>query len=310
MKRERIIKNIIVIYVLITIMFFVQNPMYLKIYKSAIRNAGYIIKQGSEIETNGVVANPFDGIIMLLFPQYIKYKSRDWRCGILVLPLAIDNDRKNNYMTMKKAQSKMSWYMTFKRNGIDTPQVYMYNGSDGKKKEIRKVDENEDCLMKPDNGTEGAGIKVIKRGEYEKKGLKNYVLQERLSDYEGKIRHWRIISIRGKMVTVKIKENLKEGTITTNNANDDKVENLISEYKRYEEFINEYKYIHKDKVIEMCRKIEKLHIEEYNITPLMGWDIMITKEGPKCLEGNIGCGVPEMIREEYLRILKEEYSKI
>ena len=221
----------------------------------------------------------------------------------------MEQDKKGITMQM---QSKFFWYKIFAKHKLNTPKIFYYC-KDQKLQIINDVPENEQIfIMKPEYGTEGAGIKkcsVKDFNEYIKSINTNYILQEYIQDcfYEN-TRHFRINTtcVNGvpKVFSIDERKQINNKKVASNHANGGIV--TICHHNKCEFLsIVEQRYIKN-----ACNSLVKLHKDEFDVIPLIGWDVCLTCNGPYYFEGNIGAAIAEEIYPKYLRFIDDLYNKI
>lgn len=219
-------------------------------------------------------------------------------------PLILERDRINNYRVSKNVQSKYFWYETFTKYGISTPKVYYYNDQ-----LINQVDvENSVFIKKPEYGGEGAGIEKVSLKEYENTNYKYKVLlQEYLEDCHSK-------SARGVRVFTYC-ENKKArnyyiwfDTQTTNDFRTQahhKTVRVFCDLESCKELsIKENEYIRN-----LTVKLRKLHEDEFDIIPIMSWDMILTCDDAYVFEGNMCPTKTRSKNEELLKLFKKDLCR-
>jgi hypothetical protein len=246
---------------------------------------------------------------IILYP-FVALFDRKWKehygfTGELYeFPFILERDRINNYKVSKNVQSKYYWYETFTKYGISTPKVYYYND-----KRINEVDiDNSIFIKKPEYGGEGAGIEKVSLEEYKNTNYKYKVLlQEYLEDCHSK-------AARGVRVFTYC-ENKKArnyyiwfDTQTTNDFRTQahhKTVRVFCDLENCKELSRkENKYIR-----DLTIKLRKLHEEEFDIIPIMSWDMILTCDDAYVFEGNMCPTKTRSKDEELLKMFKKDLSK-
>jgi hypothetical protein len=265
-------------------------------------------------EKNYVFDNVVMGIIFIfLFPIICFIDPNNWkqkfggkRGELLMLPISLNNDDKN-YSLTSNMQSKLFWFDTFVKNKINTPKVICRSQHEPYNS---KFDINKSYIAKPNYGTDGSDI--IKT-TYKKYKLTNFktimILQEFHTDcFTKKSRHFRIVTQFKNnnsqlFYTIELKQS-KKNIVVSNKSNGgiSKIcKNNICSFLSSKEilFLNE-----------INTKLLKLHKKMFSIVPFIGWDIILTCDGPFALEGNIGAGMKfdDEMYELYCDEIEKEYE--
>ena len=225
-----------------------------------------------------------------------------------------DDHQENIRLRLTIIDSYYSTNMNRRYYGIEhISKLIFYYYKDQKLQIINDIPENEQIfIMKPEYGTEGAGVRkcsVKDFMEYIKSINTNYILQEYIQDcfYEN-TRHFRINTtcVNGvtKVFSVDERKQINNNKIASNHANggivtichDNKCEFLSIVEQRY--------------IKQACNSLVKLHKDDFDVIPLIGWDVCLTCNGPYYFEGNIGAAITEEIYPKYLRFIDDLYNKI
>ena len=227
---------------------------------------------------------------------------------LYILPIALQQDKTG--VTMKM-QSKLYWYSMFSQHNLNTPKVFYYKGK--KLQLINEMSNDESIfIMKPEYGTEGAGVKKCSSKEFFtfiKKTNTNYILQEYVRDcfYEN-TRHFRINTtfVNGvtKVFSIDERKQIDNNKIASNHANGGNV--TICEHNKCD-FLS---VVEQRNINKACKSFVKLHKIEFDVIPLIGCDVCLTCNGPYYFEGNIGAAITEEIYPKYMSFINELYNII
>lgn len=182
----------------------------------------------------------------------------------------------------EQLQSKMFWDEYLPKNGISVPKL---NATTNPYKEYVPIDPDEEYISKPEFGTGGDGVKIIKGRDVKQKPSEiNYLIQDKIGscDYDG-ARSYRIVTTYDGDVLARY-EFKNDETITSN----------ISSNKRAtaveHDNVPEIEYI----IDKLC----KLHVRDFNFCFSIGWDLMVECEDKDpafadvyVLEGNWPSGI-------------------
>lgn len=180
----------------------------------------------------------------------------------------------------EKLQSKMFWNEYLPRNGINVPKL---KATTNPYKEYDSIDPDGEYISKPEFGTAGDGVKIVK-GRDVKPSDVNFLIQDKIGscNYDG-ARSYRIVTTYDGDVLARY-EFKNEETITSN----------ISSSKRGIA-------VEHDNVPEIEDVIEKLcelHTRDFDFCFSIGWDFMVDCENKDptfpdvyVLEGNWPSGI-------------------
>lgn len=168
-------------------------------------------------------------------------------------------------------QSKMFWNEYFPQNDINVPKLYattkpfhIYDD----------LDPNKEYISKPEFGTTGNGIKVVKGGDV-KPTESNHLIQEKIEScgYDGS-RTYRVITSHDGEVLV-IYEFKNDENIVSNlmNGGSSKIQTDVPE------------------IAATVEKLRTLHVRDFDFCFTIGWDLMVDCDGVYALEGNWPSGL-------------------
>lgn len=227
----------------------------------------------------------------------------------IVLPISLQRDDKDYELT-KSMQNKLYWYKIFKKYNINTPEVFLYFDSN-KIIKINDFNKNETIyIMKPVYGTEGQNIKKITLPEFMKyiKTSKDQVLlQQYIKDcWTNNARNFRIVTFHDQNQTQVffVKENFQNNInkIASNVGNGGipkMCKNVECDFLTYKE---------QHLLMNISERLIHLHYSEFKIIPFIGWDVILSCDGPYLLEGNVGATMKNT--NEYYKKYVEHMKRI
>ncbi len=177
-------------------------------------------------------------------------------------------------------QSKLFWNKYLPTNGINVPKL---NVTTNPYKEYNLIDPGKEYISKPEFGTAGDGIKII-RGKDIKPTETNNLIQEKIGScgYNG-ARSYRVVTTYDGEVLA-IYEFKNDETITSNISSNKN--GVAEEHNNVPEIM--------DTVDKLC----KLHTRDFDFCFSIGWDLMVDCEDKEptftdvyVLEGNWPSGI-------------------
>jgi glutathione synthase/RimK-type ligase-like ATP-grasp enzyme len=180
----------------------------------------------------------------------------------------------------EKLQSKMFWNEYLPKNGISVPKL---NATTNPYKEYDPIDPDREYISKPEFGTAGDGIKIVKGRDVKPSGI-NCLIQDKIGScgYDG-ARSYRIVTTYDGDVLARY-EFKNDETITSN----------ISSSKR----ATAVKHDNVPEIEDIIQKLCKLHVRDFNFCFSIGWDLMVECEDKDpafpdvyVLEGNWPSGI-------------------
>jgi len=160
----------------------------------------------------------------------------------------------------EQLQSKVFWNEYLPKHGISVPKL---NATTNPYKEYEDIDPDRDYISKPEFGTSGNGIEIIK-GRDVKPTEKNRLIQDKIGScgYDG-ARSYRVVTTYDGDVLARYEFKNNE-TITSNVSGKGKVT------------VNEHDTI--PEIEDVIHKLCKLHKRDFNFCFSIGWDLMVDCE--------------------------------
>lgn len=185
-----------------------------------------------------------------------------------------------NYM------DKLFWDKEFKKRNISTPKIYAYS-INGKIIQLHPLPQEKEFIIKPRHGMLGMGVKIVPYKDVISKLSENdnLIVQEKLIDCHGDVRHYRVITRSDGSIFEIFRLTAKTGIASNHGAGASVVK---CEYGDCIEDTVERKVL-----LDMATKLSNMHLEkEYsNSTYTIGWDVIIDCRQLRpiayCLEGNL-----------------------
>jgi hypothetical protein len=160
----------------------------------------------------------------------------------------------------EKLQSKMFWNEYLPKNGINVPKL---NATTNPYKEYDSIDPDRDYISKPEFGTAGDGIKIVKGRDVKPSGI-NYLIQDKIGScgYNG-ARSYRVVTTYDGDVLARY-EFKNDETITSNMTGSKN--GIAVEHDTIPE------------IEDVIHKLCKLHKRDFNFCFSIGWDFMVECE--------------------------------
>jgi len=180
----------------------------------------------------------------------------------------------------EKLQSKMFWDEYLPKNGISVPKL---NATTNPYKEYEYIDPDREYISKPEFGTAGDGVKIVK-GRDVKPSEINFLIQDKIGScgYDG-ARSYRIVTTYDGDVLARY-EFKNEENITSNISSSKR--GIAVEHDNVPE------------IEDVIHKLCKLHKRDFNFCFSIGWDFMVECEDKDpafpdvyVLEGNWPSGI-------------------
>lgn len=189
-------------------------------------------------------------------------------------------------------QSKMFWNEYFPKNDLNAPKLYattkpfhIYDD----------LDPNKEYISKPEFGTTGNGIKVVK-GRDVKPTESNHLIQEKIAScgYDGSHTFRVITAHDGEIIA--IYEFKSEDTVISNLAKG-ATSTLHSKVP--------------PEIEDTVEKLRQLHVRDFDFCFTIGWDLMVDCDGVYVLEGNWPCGLYGHVNKNdtYIERVKAKANK-
>ena len=223
-------------------------------------------------------------ICLLLFYPFIAklYPRLHFSKNISVMYLnqpALEHDTD----LVKKMYSKIFWYKIFTQYKIKTPKIiYYYDG-----KNIHLYDKPKDnvkYISKPNLGSHGNKVTLEKVNEFLSKvkyTKEQYVLQYFVTDCFKKNRALRII-------TKSINGNFDIETTSNHFSNNINSNSMIKTSQICNSKNCNFLTLRENHMIDyISEKLLNLHKKEFDFVPYIGWDVILSCNGPFVLEGNV-----------------------
>jgi len=202
------------------------------------------------------------------------------------------------------------WGKIFEKYHIHHPKTMAYNNGSGAQF-IRKINDLQTYIAKPNIGGLGIGIKRINGKEAKKicTTKNNIIIQQSLKDCLGYARHFRFITLNGNKFALYLLEESSGKEIASNHSNGGKVylcTDTCSKLTKYEN-----KVLHKT-----LNNLARLHKKEFTEIFGIGWDIMLNCERGKnskayALEGNVAHSAwfyPDLVNKNLVNKYKKEVN--
>ena len=246
--------------------------------------------------------------ILLFYPIlpyiYPKLKFSYYNTVMYIVQPALEY---GGYEIVKQMNSKIFWYKIFKKYKIRTPELICYYN--GKLTIYKKPQVNTLYLSKPEYGSNGNNVNLLtfdQFSEYIKNYLfDNYVLQEYINDCFKKNRTIRIItkSILGNVEINQYMNQQYSDYIASNVMN--KTVEICNIEKCHLLSSRENKMVKN-----IADELLNLHKNEFSFVPYIGWDIILSCNGPIVLEGNIATALYGVNRNDFSKDIISIYKKM
>ena len=157
----------------------------------------------------------------------------------------------------EQLQSKMFWNGYLPKNGISVPKL---NATTNPYKEYDSIDPDREYISKPEFGTGGDGVKIVK-GRDVKPSEINYLIQDKIGScgYDG-ARSYRIVTTYDGDVLIRYEFKNNE-SITSNISSTER--GIAMEHDNIPE------------IEDIIQKLCKLHARDFNYCFSIGWDLMV-----------------------------------
>lgn len=282
------------------VMYFAAYPFQFKIFLKNVRNVpGYLWfareNKDRDKDTPSLILLGLLGLFA--YPLISLIYERKYAGALYIVPVAYDNDRHAGYSTVRAMQSKYFWYKTFTEHGIRTPRVVCRST----RKAIfvqSNVNETRVLVAKPNNGTDGVGIYKTSVQEFLRNPKPDYVLQDLLRDcFTVKARSFRVctcVLLPDRPFFVAEYTQVRGNVLQTNRGENQGERSLC---------LARLSDTEKNMLEQVFGKLFRLHVAKFSKVPFVGFDVMLTCQGPFVLEGNLGGSVPEHLIQDMKNLI-------
>lgn len=244
--------------------------------------------------------------LLLFYPLLAKlYPRLEFSKHISVMYLnlpALEHDQK----LVKKMHSKIFWFKIFSKFKIKTPNVICFY--DGKKNYFYKRPENNvKYISKPNLGSNGNNVTLKTFNEYLNKIKytdEEYILQDYVIDCFKKNRALRII-------TKSINGNFEIDTTSNHFSNNINSNSIIKTSQICKSKNCDFLSSEENRMIDIIsEKLLKLHKGQFDFVPYIGWDVILSCDGPYVLEGNVAPALFGVRRSKFTNDMISIYNKM
>ena len=196
-----------------------------------------------------------------------------------------------------KNMGKIGWFKVFTNYNINTPRVYAYTQYGNLTVIDKDFNKDKKYIIKLNDGVGGFFLTIGTYNEFVKKNkftILKYLFQEIISDcnYKKKPRHVRLITRIDKnnnieTVTYMIEIGKSFSRPNSNGLNKENVYDCLKTLDGCSILTKEEKASLKD----IADKLKLVHKRELMSIYNIGWDIILTCDGPYVLEGNMCSGL-------------------
>tara|TARA_X000000950_G_scaffold286450_1_gene395405 strand:+ start:381 stop:1295 length:915 start_codon:yes stop_codon:yes gene_type:complete len=242
--------------------------------------------------------------LLLTYPFAVRFFPKLRFSNYITLMYLNQPALEHSHDVVKKMYSKIYWYEVLRKENILTPKVIAYWNGD-KLVMYDKPEKNVLYISKPNYGSNGNNVKLQTFDEFIKSlgNREEMILQEFVKDCYKDNRTVRILTkfINGKVYTSNSSNHFSE--YVASNVLDKKT------YVCKSQNCNFLSKEENDLISYICEKLKAVHEKKYYFVPYIGWDLILSCNGPYILEGNVGTAMYGVDRDEFNKEMIGIYKK-